>query len=117
VAGRKIGPAGNGFAGAAGAPTTGAGIGVEIGGAVVQAPSVSATARKDASKLARSNNLDFEVGDMWLLLLEAGVAMFLLVFIVWWTMFAGRKPEAPPRERSKRETTRAKPQNSSDPSA
>jgi hypothetical protein len=34
---------------------------------------------------------------MWLLFLEAGVALFLLVFIVWWTMFAGRKPEQPPR--------------------
>lgn len=30
---------------------------------------------------------------MWILMLEAGVALFLLVFIVWWTMFAGRKPE------------------------
>jgi hypothetical protein len=28
---------------------------------------------------------------MWILMVEAGVAMFLLVFIVWWTMFAGRK--------------------------
>ena len=27
---------------------------------------------------------------MWLLMLEAGVALFLLVFIVWWTMFSGR---------------------------
>ena len=32
---------------------------------------------------------------MWILLLEAGVALFLLVFIVWWTMFAGRKPTPP----------------------
>ena len=32
---------------------------------------------------------------MWLLMLEAGVALFLLVFIVWWTMFSGRKPEPP----------------------
>ncbi len=32
---------------------------------------------------------------MWLLMLEAGVAMFLLVFIVWWTMFSGKKPTAP----------------------
>lgn len=23
---------------------------------------------------------------MWLLMLEAGIALFLLVFIVWWTM-------------------------------
>jgi hypothetical protein len=29
---------------------------------------------------------------MWILFLEAGVALFLLIFIVWWTMFAGRKP-------------------------
>ncbi|MFC0254570.1 hypothetical protein [Massilia consociata] len=28
---------------------------------------------------------------MWILMLEAGVALFLIVFIVWWTMFAGRK--------------------------
>jgi hypothetical protein len=32
---------------------------------------------------------------MWILMLEAGAALFLLVFIVWWTMFAGRKPERP----------------------
>ncbi|WP_426117180.1 hypothetical protein [Massilia sp. PWRC2] len=24
---------------------------------------------------------------MWLLIAEAGVALFLLVFIVWWTMY------------------------------
>jgi hypothetical protein len=34
---------------------------------------------------------------MWILLLEAGVALFMLVFVVWWTMFAGRKPEQPPQ--------------------
>lgn len=28
---------------------------------------------------------------MWLLILEAGLAMFLLVFMVWWTMFSGKK--------------------------
>lgn len=27
---------------------------------------------------------------MWILMLEAGVALLLLVFIVWWTMFHGR---------------------------
>jgi hypothetical protein len=37
---------------------------------------------------------------MWLLLLEAGVALFLLVFIVWWTMFSGRKPpQSPPAQK------------------
>jgi hypothetical protein len=36
---------------------------------------------------------------MWILMVEAGVALCLLVFIVWWTMFAGRKePPAPQRE-------------------
>ncbi len=30
---------------------------------------------------------------MWLLLLEAFLAMMVLVFIVWWTMFSGRKPD------------------------
>ena len=29
---------------------------------------------------------------MWLLLVEAGVALFLLVFIVWWTMYQGPRP-------------------------
>lgn len=31
---------------------------------------------------------------MWLLLLEAFLAMMVLVFIVWWTMFSGRKSTA-----------------------
>lgn len=30
---------------------------------------------------------------MWLLILEALAAGGLLVFIVWWTMFSGRRPE------------------------
>ena len=30
---------------------------------------------------------------MWLLALEACGATLLFVFIVWWTMFSGRKPE------------------------
>ncbi len=38
---------------------------------------------------------------MWLLIAEAGVALFLLVFIVWWTMFSGKKPnDQPPPEQS-----------------
>jgi nitrogen fixation-related uncharacterized protein len=28
---------------------------------------------------------------MWLIVVEALVALALLVFIVWWTMFSGRK--------------------------
>jgi hypothetical protein len=46
---------------------------------------------------------------MWILMLEAGTALFLLVFIVWWTMFAGRKPEQhapkrPPAQPDKNDT-------------
>ena len=32
---------------------------------------------------------------MWLLFVEAGIALLLLVFIVWWTMFAGKKSQGP----------------------
>jgi hypothetical protein len=32
---------------------------------------------------------------MWWLILEAGGAFFIFVFIVWWTMFSGRKPDQP----------------------
>ena len=32
---------------------------------------------------------DFEI--MWVILLEALVALAILVLIVWWTMFSGRK--------------------------
>ncbi|WP_267874317.1 hypothetical protein [Zemynaea arenosa] len=34
---------------------------------------------------------------MWLLMLEAGFALFLLVFIVWWTA-SGRKPDSTQRD-------------------
>ncbi len=33
----------------------------------------------------------WKVVDMWVILLEAAVALALLVGIVWWTMFAGRR--------------------------
>jgi hypothetical protein len=32
---------------------------------------------------------------MWLLILEAFLALCLLIFIVWWTMFSGRRKEEP----------------------
>lgn len=36
---------------------------------------------------------------MWLILLEALAALFILVLIVWWTMFSGRqRGELPPGE-------------------
>jgi len=33
---------------------------------------------------------------MWLIVLEALLALGLLVFIVWWTMFQGRSKGPPP---------------------
>ena len=40
---------------------------------------------------------------MWIWMVEAGGALFLLVFIVWWTMFAGRKdvPRDEPAQKEK----------------
>ena len=43
---------------------------------------------------------------MWILMLEAGVALFLLVFIVWWTMFSGRPEDRKRPLREKREPQR-----------
>lgn len=39
---------------------------------------------------------------MLLILLEALLALALLVGIVWWTMFAGRKGGEPPRDEDER---------------
>jgi len=46
---------------------------------------------------------------MWLLMVEAGVALFLLVFIVWWTMYSGPKPthDEPEQPESPEPTDRA----------
>jgi hypothetical protein len=38
---------------------------------------------------------------MWLLMVEAGVALFLLVFIVWWTMYQGQPRGGPERDAPK----------------
>ena len=37
---------------------------------------------------------------MWVLMIEAVFAFFLLVFIVWWTMYSGRKPNRPATKKS-----------------
>ena len=58
-------------------------------GAVVQALKAAATT---ASKTGRLRRIDDMRICMWLLLVEAGVALFLLVFIVWWTMYQGQQP-------------------------
>jgi hypothetical protein len=36
---------------------------------------------------------------MWLIFVEAGLALFLLLFIVWWTMYSGKKPVQPPAKK------------------
>lgn len=36
---------------------------------------------------------------MWLIFVEAGIALFLLLFIVWWTMYSGKKPTHPPAQK------------------
>ena len=56
-------------------------------GAVEQALR-KATRASEAGTLRRVESIRT---DMWILMVEAGVALFLLVIIVWWTMFAGRK--------------------------
>ena len=63
--------------------------GVRGGSGVVQAASASATTAAERFKLRRVDNIRT---DMWILMLEAGVALLLLVFIVWWTMYSGKKP-------------------------
>ncbi len=73
--------------------TAGAGAGAGsglLGSVVVHAVRVSATAPSKTSKLQRVD--DIGIG-MWILMVEAGIALFLLVFIVWWTMYSGKKPE------------------------
>ncbi|MEG2033052.1 MAG: hypothetical protein RR376_20570 [Janthinobacterium sp.] len=70
--------------------------GVATGG-VVQADKPSATAPAETSRLVRFNKL--RVNNirkrMWILMIEALVAFFLLAFIVWWTMYSGKKPTPP----------------------
>ncbi|MDQ9171068.1 hypothetical protein Q8A64_11685 [Oxalobacteraceae bacterium R-40] len=61
-------------------------------GEPVHAAKPSITQNRDRIKLV---NLFGTIGkNMWILLLEAGVALFLLIFIVWWTM-SGKKPDRP----------------------
>jgi hypothetical protein len=91
VGGTVTGPTGGGIL------IGGFGCGAGCGGGVVQAASKATTVNK-AGTLRRVENI-WDDNGMWILMLEAGTALFLLVFIVWWTMFSGRKPEQPPSTR------------------
>jgi hypothetical protein len=97
VGGTVTGPTGGGS-------LTG-GCGGCCGGGVVQAAS-KATRVNKAGTLRRVENI-WDDNGMWILMLEAGVALFLLVFIVWWTMFSGRKPEQQPPPARKNDTPEA----------
>jgi hypothetical protein len=45
---------------------------------------------------------------MWILMLEAGAALLVLVFIVWWTMFSGREHDHARRDtRDENDTPRS----------
>ena len=68
---------------------TGSGAGRGCGG--VHAARASATSPRETGKLRRVKDIRIY---MWILMLEAGVALFLLVFIVWWTMYADKKPDS-----------------------
>jgi hypothetical protein len=59
---------------------------------MVQAASRKATLAREAGTLRRIDSI--RTG-MWILLLEAGGALSLLIFLVWWTMFSGREEAAP----------------------
>jgi hypothetical protein len=87
--------AGPGWATGLGDGWLGAGV---VSGVVWQAASRTATEtaiagtlrRRSADSLAKRFN---DIGDKFMLwlILEASAAFFVLVFIVWWTMFSGRK--------------------------
>ncbi|MDO8701306.1 MAG: hypothetical protein Q7J77_02665 [Undibacterium sp.] len=62
---------------------------------VVQAASKLKLAAKSRIR-ARVNRINMGVKAMWLLALEACGATALFIFIVWWTMFSGRKPKKSP---------------------
>lgn len=79
-----------------------AGVGNEAGGAGTGA--VAQEASKPAKAIMAAVCVTREKTVMALLLLEALGALLILIFIVWWTMFSGRKngelkddvpPEAP----------------------
>ena len=70
--------------------TTGGRTGTGGGGVVIHPVNASATTPSEKSKLRRVDDIRT---DMWILMMEAGVAFFLLVFIVWWTMYADKRPD------------------------
>ncbi|MFT4991164.1 MAG: hypothetical protein ACI9LD_000346 [Polaromonas sp.] len=75
-----------GWLSAAGGTLLASGVG-HTGGGVLTAQAVTQSA-PPIMKIPLANRKKF---DMILLLLEALAALLILVFIVWWTMFSGRR--------------------------
>lgn len=69
---------------------TGGGASTRAGGAGVVHAASSAVKAANAGRLRTPDKPERNL--MWILLVEALFALFLLIFIVWWTMFAGKKP-------------------------
>jgi hypothetical protein len=85
VGGTPMGPTGRGITITGGGDDAG-----RAGGACsVEQPASTMATAADASRLRGVDNIESLV--MWILFLEAAVALCVLVFIVWWTMFSGRK--------------------------
>ena len=97
---------GVGDGGGAGETAAGGGAGVGTGGAggnaVTAHPAmaeavIAAVTRPRTVRLLQST-LTARCPAMWLILLEAAIALGLLVLIVWWTMFQ-RPRRKPPEDR------------------
>jgi hypothetical protein len=69
---------------------------------VLHPASDSTTKAADTSKLVRNERGErienMGAVYMWVIFVEASAAAFVFVFIVWWTMFSGRKAEPPPEQ-------------------
>jgi hypothetical protein len=74
-----------------GAAGAGAGVG-GAGGRVWQAVSaaMAVPSQAAASAFLQCATIDCRTLAVWLILLEALLALALFVFIIWWTMFHGR---------------------------
>jgi hypothetical protein len=70
--------------------------GIFTGAGVVHAASVLIVAVK--SKILTEFNIGAR--KMWLLALEAFGAAMLFIFLIWWTMFSGRKPDNTPKTKA-----------------
>ena len=78
--------------------TTGGGTdGDEAGGDVTRGGLLQPTSTPRIAAIAQRRPVGWRFHRMWLLLLEALLALALLIFIVWWTMFSGRPKGEPPR--------------------